>query len=149
MLERNQMSEDAGRKAMSDRTTLLALAERCEQATGPDGMLDYKIALAAGYRFEMREYEKRKRWRDSKGVRCSGLTTDGAPPRFTASLDAAVTLVPEGHEWLRKNPQTMTVYREPDDLKEWAQHIDAGTATSALALCAAALRARAALGEKE
>jgi hypothetical protein len=65
---------------------------------------------------------------------------------YTASLDAAIALVPEGHEWLRKNPESMTVYRVPDDLKEWAQHIYGRGATLALALCAAALRARAAIG---
>jgi len=132
---------------MSDRTTLLALAERCEQATGPDGMLDYKIALAAGYRFEMREYEKRKRWRDSKGVRCSGLTTDGAPPRFTASLDAAVMLVPEGWRWSLNWAHYARLWldagpgKPPHDTVQCHQ-----CATPALALCAAAIRA---LGEKQ
>jgi hypothetical protein len=129
---------------MTDPATLLALADRCEQAAWPDKMLDYEIAWAAGYRFEKAKFEKRKWWRDSKGVRCSGLAADAEPPRFTASLDAAVMLVPEGCEWLRKSGQCMTVYRVPDDLKEWARHIDARCATPALALCAAALRARAA-----
>ena len=79
---------------MTDPTTLLALAERSEQAARPDKMLDYEIAWAAGYRFEKAKFEKRKWWRDSKGVRCSGLAADAEPPRFTASLDAAVTLYP-------------------------------------------------------
>ena len=134
---------------MSDRTTLLALAERCEQATGPDGMLDYKIALAAGYRFEMREYEKRKRWRDSKGVRCSGLTTDGAPPRFTASLDAAVMLVPEGWKYDLTNGDSgeEPAARLTPDFA--GPCFDGDAQTVPCALCAAALRAMAALGEKK
>lgn len=90
---------------MTDPTTLLALAERCEQAAGPDRELDFGIALAAGYRFEMREYEKRKRWRDPKGVRCSALTTDGTPPRFTADLNAAVTLYPVRPEVIPSCPR--------------------------------------------
>jgi hypothetical protein len=129
---------------MTDRTTLLALAARCEQAAGPDRELDQDISRvllpAAAEGIARSRYGWSYRVFGPFGWDDEWLET--LP--FTRSLDAAVTLVPEGHEWLRKNPQTMTVYREPDDLKEWAQHIDARAATSALALCAAALRARAA-----
>ena len=109
---------------MTDPTTLLALAERCEQAAKPDRELDFAIAAGVD-------------WPDSPHSHQHAR-------RYTASLDAAVTLVPEGHEWLRKNPESMTVYRVPDDLKEWAQHIYGRGNTTSLALCAAALRARAA-----
>ena len=34
----------------TDRATLLGLADRCEKAGGPDGVLDRDIALAAGWR---------------------------------------------------------------------------------------------------
>jgi hypothetical protein len=132
---------------MTDRTTLLALAERCEQAAGPDKELDRDISrvllpAAAGnitrsrYGWSYRVFGP-SGWGDFEWL-------ENLP--FTASLDAAVTLVPEGHEWLRKNPESMTVYRVPGDLKEWAQHIYGRGATDALALCAAALRARAAMG---
>jgi hypothetical protein len=135
---------------MTDPTTLLALAERCEQAVGPDRELDQDIsrvllpAEAEGitrsrYGWSYRVFGP-SGWGDFKWL-------ENLP--FSASLDAAVTLVPEGHEWLRKNEICMTVYRAPTDPKEWARHIDARGATPALALCAAALRARAALGEKE
>jgi hypothetical protein len=110
---------------MSDNITLLALAERCEQAAGPDAGLDLAIWTTL---LDTPGFQPPSPWR-----------TD-----YTASIDAAVTLVPEGHEWLRKNPESMTVYRVPGDLKEWAQHIYGRGATDALALCAAALRARAA-----
>jgi hypothetical protein len=117
---------------MSERD--LALAERCEQAAGPDRELDCHIhALIEGRNI------RPERW--SETVRLH----DHAVPRYTASLDAAVTLVPEGHEWLRKNEICMTVYRAPTDPKEWARHIDARGATPTLALCAAALRARSAM----
>ena len=127
---------------MTDRATLLALAERCEQAAGPCASLDFAIALAAGYRFEKAKFEKRKWWRDSKGVTCSALATDGAPPRFTASLDAAVTLVPEDWTWARFYGGIVECGTEngPDGsiLFERGEGI-----SPALALCAAALRARA------
>ena len=110
---------------MTDPTTLLALADRCEQAAGPDREMDFAIAAGVG-------------WPDSPNLHQHAR-------RYTESLDAAVMLVPEGHEWLRKNEICMTVYRVPDNLKEWARHIDARGATPALALCAAALRARAAM----
>lgn len=66
----------------------------------------------------------------------------------TTSLDAALTLVPEGFDWLRLGPVTMTVYPVQHDPKAWAHHIEATGATPALALCAAALRARASLARQ-
>jgi hypothetical protein len=107
---------------MTDPATLLALAERCEQAARPDYELDLAIWTSLVF---------------LPGFRPS--RTD-----YTASLEAAITLVPVGCEWLRKQEQCMTVYRVPADPKEWARHIDARGATPALALCSAALRARAA-----
>lgn len=102
-----------------DKDKLLELAGRCEAATGPDGMLD----------------------RDIRAARIVPETR--ALRRYTASLDAAMTLVPEGlfptidfvaiRCWLRT-----------------AQgfDVDGGPAYGCggsvpLALCAAALRARA------
>jgi hypothetical protein len=131
---------------MTDRAILLALAERCEQAAGPDASLDFAIALAAGYRFEKAKFEKRKWWRDPKGVRCSALATDGPPPRFTASLDAAVTLVPEGWGWAVSTTGAgpPCAYGHPPAKGLAVSWIDdTPAATSALAICAFALRARA------
>ena len=99
-----------------------ALAALCEAATGPSSMLDRDIAVACGVPIE-----------DERGTII--------PPYYTASLDAAMTLVPEGC-WLSLNimddlpiaslglPGTETV-------------ADGRAATPALALCAASLRARA------
>ncbi len=123
---------------MTNPATLLALAERCEQAAGPDRELDARIECAVqGITF--RKLLGTSAYRTSRGD--IGLMN---AKRYTAWIDAAVTLVPEGCEWLRKTGQCMTVYRVPADPKEWARHIDARGATLALALCAAALRARAA-----
>jgi hypothetical protein len=61
---------------MTDREQLAALVARCEAATGEDRDLDYAIAAAVG-------------WPDSPIMHQNAR-------RYTASLDAAVTLVPNG-----------------------------------------------------
>lgn len=58
---------------MTDRATLLALAERCEQAAGPDAGLD--LAIWTSF-LDTPGFQPPSPWR-----------TD-----YTASLDAAVTL---------------------------------------------------------
>ena len=105
-----------------------ALALRCEQATEADGNLDKAILLALGYSWRGMNYwhyDNKRVWRN--------------PSIFTTSLDAALTLVPEGY-----------VVNLGNDKPIWAQvWIDndpasrGGGTTMALALCAAALRARA------
>jgi hypothetical protein len=97
---------------------LLDLASRCEKATGPDDKLDWDIAIVS-----------------------NGFDPEYPLP-YTASLDAAMTLVPEGHEWLKLSPFTASIYRFVEDDKEWAKHIEAKGNTFPLALCAAALKAR-------
>jgi len=62
-------------------------------------------------------------------------------PRFTQSLDAALTLVPEGWEWFK--PQNN--YQSDKPRIEIFGPIDyqvAAAATPALAICIAALKAR-------
>lgn len=112
-------------------SALLELAARCEAATGPDRELDLAIAEA------LRLPRQR-----------NGSVNISAP--FTASLDAAVTLVLEGWDWsvgIIKGdgsfpPAEANVspnYQPfPVDLD-----LNADAQTPALALCAAALRARA------
>ena len=121
-----------------DAETMRALIERVEQAQGPDREIDLAchtaLALPLG------------KVCDDNGR----LHPDwSAVPRYTASLDAAVSLVPEGWAWLRKTPQTMTVYEPPQDEKAWAVHIDGAASTPALALVAAALRARLVMEAKD
>lgn len=108
---------------MTNPTTLLALAERCEQAAGPDRELDFAIAAGVG-------------WPDSPNLHQHAR-------RYTESLDAAVTLVPEGWRWFVDSVGFAHVYK---DSIVGASDIKAG-AKPALALCAAALRARAAAHE--
>jgi hypothetical protein len=123
---------------MTKADELLALAIRCEQATGPDRELDLRIA---------------KR-REQKPIPESANRIDGEMvwsgplgfflPAYTASLDAAMALVPEGCPWALCSPDgdepafaTLAMTMAGD-----AEH--GSGATPALALCAAALRARAA-----
>jgi hypothetical protein len=118
-------------------SALLLLANRCEQATGPDSELDKRLGRAIG-------------WHPA-GVDGRLLQGDAAwlyenkCPAYTASLDAATMLVPEGCGW--------SVHRYASGLRARAGvYIDDGrdkghylnAATPALALCSAALRARAA-----
>lgn len=102
---------------MTDK--LIELAERAEQATGPDSAMDFDIARTIA---------------DLSGSNQPILA-------YTASLDAAMTLVPEGWFWTggrdREGRGAMAVVSQDDCL------VPAVAATPALALCAAALRARA------
>jgi hypothetical protein len=101
---------------MTTETELLELAERLEKATGADDATDWAIAEAVG---------------------CApGLA-------YTASLDAAMTLVPEGAKaatvnWCPYGSGVAEVY-----LGNPGPMFGTEAATPAIALCAAALRARA------
>jgi hypothetical protein len=120
---------------------LLELAERCEGAAPPDRELDCLI-------FESRHLLLS---RDNRG-RIDGEPTgeyygpngDQLPERapfYTASIDAAMTLVPENCEWECGTALLIGA--------AWAGVINLDgrwkgkAAAPALALCAAALRARA------
>ena len=107
------------------------LAERCEKATGPDRELDAMIHARDGL----------------EGV---GYWSDA--PAFTASLDSALTLVPESDDtravfWRLGNDGEGG---NPGDFKAEVLVASTYTAktfsgladTAPLALCAAALRAR-------
>ena len=106
------------------RTTLLALASRVEAATGADSGLDSEIHHAV-----------------LNGV---GVGSYGTQPAYTASLDAAMSLVPSG--W------RPTISQHLAPLPHWAVRLDCWNeqvrvkaATPALALTAACLRAFAVL----
>ena len=136
---------------------LLALAVRCEQARVADRELDALIGVACdpeptarviygkGYRYFLKPGPGRIPMHVCFG---RGVEFGMLPQlrRYTASLDAAMTLVPEGLMW------TMDSW----SLSRWSAGIwrrqtgwliysdpDRQCPTPALALCAAALRARA------
>lgn len=118
---------------------LLALAERCEAATGPDRELDALIAYQHLGLFVRNEgHPLGRKCYDTHGI-------EVALPRYTASLDAAMTLVPEGrrqdHVWPDGEGGFCSYIWE----KDRAAYISGKSraCSTALALTAAALRARA------
>jgi hypothetical protein len=146
---------------MTDPATLLAIAERCEQAAGPDRELDAEIEAyltsrvthprAPGYTLEKQDAE----WKLARLAESGFISSARRPaPPYTASLDAAVTLVPvELPRNLRPGKWWWMLETWPDECRA-SVHYENGdpaileesakAATPALALCAAALRARAA-----
>lgn len=123
-------------------TALDNLISQLEAATGPSRELDAEVANAAGAEagfigklgWRMR-FATWMSWSDHRWC---------ALPRYTASIDAAITLVPEGAVW--------TVLTDYGDLcrarifnAEPELHVEEDGATPALALCIACLRARAAV----
>lgn len=134
---------------MTRRDKLLALADRCEAASGSDKDIDCWIENHLGLsRFEPdRPSPIGGGWLDKRIE----------PKPYTASLDAAMTLVPGDclamvrHLWDGDNRAGHAVLnsyvssREEADGKMWAADFTAVSANPALALCAAALRAKAAM----
>lgn len=110
-------------------TDLLKLAERAEQATGADRDIDIEIGR---YMAKIGTFS------------CWGCDD---PLRFTASLDAALTLVPEGafHGFVMNGDgdgfDACCQFAGPDE--EAPELLWHHAATPALALTAAALRALA------
>jgi hypothetical protein len=104
------------------REELIALAERVEALSGPDREVDRAIVESV-------------RGKPKLGFQ------HGRIDHYTASLDAAMSLVPDGYDWIVGHTNAgLTVYAEcggtGGDFTRFA-------ATPALALTAAALRARA------
>lgn len=62
---------------------------------------------------------------------------------YTASIDAALTLVPPGYEWSRHRGANGQMTMQLDG--GFSGGVQAQAATPALALCIAALKARAAM----
>jgi hypothetical protein len=126
-------------------SALLALADRCEREE-PSPQLDCEILKAAGHNALWRGDRIGWEWRrDNKGFWSRMISP-------TTSLDAAVTLVPEGCVWAADNLSGPRGYvvggEEPDGDVPYGNSDTAGTKTVAMALCAAALRARSSLTEK-
>ena len=124
---------------MTDPATLLELALACERAEGPSRELDARIAIAAaGWTSEA----SGKVWRGpNKQLKLFD------PPNFTGSLDIAVSLVPKWWRFtLESGPKTKNYALAQGPLTGKFAHLKRGAWASgaALAICVAALRARAA-----
>jgi hypothetical protein len=118
---------------------LLELAERCEAALGPDRIIDALVEWPEVFEplhvsqdvcGQMSVF-----WNDDKFCR------SGHVPSITASIDAALTLKPEGHWWSVGYDEhgNRAIIGPRATMKT---HIGKA-ATAALAICAAALRAKA------
>lgn len=137
---------------------LLKLAERCEAATGPDRELDaaIEVALKVGCRanlpddleylseISLSDYEARQRKAGHYWFHCRSGKSMRSADRYTLSLDAAMTLVPDVITWGvgagTLGSYARVVTDEPETVAHWCRI----AATPALALTAASLRARAA-----
>lgn len=123
---------------------LLDLAERCERATGPDRELDYEIAAAVNLWLAEQAYSRvpgDNGWY-SETPFIKGANKVAPSSDYTASIDAAMTLVPEGLHWVLKSSDPKAVARIGGWKTGNYRIIGADAATRTLALCAAALRAR-------
>lgn len=69
------------------------LLSRLSAATGPSRELDAEIALANGWRHDHAMAYGGEFWQNPTGQICP------QPPRYTESIDAALTLVPERAGW--------------------------------------------------
>jgi hypothetical protein len=132
---------------------LLELADACEAAEGPDRELDCAIAVSAANFFEIPpRYDGGPigyGYHDAKGAEIHpGHGGDQMVPAYTASIDAAMTLVPEGCDVTLDREKGFGAALVFDTLG--VDTIGAARATTpALALCAASLRARAATPNHE
>jgi hypothetical protein len=138
----------------------MTLIERLQGATGPDRALDAEIELS------------RRRFLFGAAAVAGIVIAPGgwlaggnnpqpiAAPHYTGSLDSAMTLVPEGWRWLvqsrgqdeagcfarLESPDFDCVYVEAGDHRSFdvtsGRDISATSATPAIALCIAALKAR-------
>lgn len=115
---------------MSDE--LLELADRCEAASGPDRAIDGAIREALGLP---------DRHRIANGMVIDGYGFGTPIPEYTASLDAAMTLVDLDQGFDLIGPMQGSGLWQAGCGEDGREQADA--ATPALALCAASLRARA------
>lgn len=115
---------------MTRRDELLALADRCEAASGADKDIDCWIENHLGLaRFEPdRPSPIGGGWLDKRIE----------PKPYTASLDVAFSLRPKGAVWKVEDHPHYGLRSVVEDSESYA-------ATPALALCAASLRALAAM----
>lgn len=133
---------------------LLQLAERCEQATGPDAMLDIDICIA------VEAYSKEGFARFGQSNLGYYIAHGSIALRYTASLDAAMTLVPEGWQcermgWWAGAGAACLLFETHLVDGQWVREVgylgraQGEAATPALALCAATLRSQHMSRERE
>jgi hypothetical protein len=126
---------------------LLALADRCEREE-PSRELEVAIFTAIGLTSVQEKHCTMWCRQDGRTDLTRERYIAAWAPYYGSSLDAAVTLVPEGFVWAADNlsgPRAHVVGGEDDAGNVPLEQSDiAGVKTVALALSAAALRARSA-----
>lgn len=142
---------------MSDLTDIIARLEKC---TGPDRELDKAVFEAACLEELFAQY-KAQSWFCSIDCNSFGFNTGGEPPviwcgalpRYTASIEAALTLVPEGYAWqLRRNVSAdgdmiycnaqVWQFSNPRDEETAIYWSNSHESAPAIALCIAIFKAR-------
>lgn len=125
------------------------LIRALEAATGPSRELDVEIERLLGGLPKVTGPKDPWGWHVERGQAGEFWRGEGADgreikrfsvKRYTASIDAALTLVPEGCEWSRHRGANGRMTMQVDGLGVVGQHGQA--ATPAIALAIAALRAR-------
>jgi len=128
----------------ADAAEIVRLAERVEQAAGPDRELDAAIILSLGHAVE---HPTGDEWFYQPANKMGRKQV----PAYTASLDAAMTLAPEGQESAVLHDAWRAVSNfHALHIRFWKRDAD-GDYGQALArqVAAAALRARAAQHDHE
>lgn len=134
---------------MTDKAGLIA---RLTEETGPSRELDHDIAVAAfpgAYGFATSEHNRKNGHPVGLGAEARPCMTADAP-RYTESIDAALTLVPD--EWRPEHIGEQLSGGRWDVELHWRDYsmddcIQAVGRTPAIALCIATLRARQGAGE--
>lgn len=144
----------------ADAAEIVRLAERVEQATGPDRELDGAIDRLFNARPKDGDYDEGEGafWRVQNGwsgllVRPDGFARDSfSAANYTASLDAAMTLLDPMWGYEQRRPSdgcTQACWAELWWVPAFPNKVTGFGQTPALALTAAALRARAAQHDHE
>ena len=123
-----------------------SLIERIEKSEGADRELDGAIALSLGWTLQKMKGDARPYYRKPGATQ---YYNRAEPPAYTASIDAAMTLVPEHSLFTvrtlwddSKTAGLAVVSRYEGERRFWMGEHQSVAATPALALCAAALKAR-------
>ena len=133
-------------------TELDALIARLEAASGPSRGLDALISYAVKGQWALMDGDEKLARMDkfTAAVESCDEEKIAVADHFTASLDAALTLVPDGFHWSVYDTDGGTDANAQVEPPNFSTAPWNGTSkTPALALCIAALRARAALVEGE
>jgi hypothetical protein len=147
-------STEEAKMTPANKDELESLAKRCETATEGSRVLDFEIHIAMVGDAVWPVLDRYGRVLNPDAKMSDYLAAyhdviddddqDFDFPRYSSSIDAALTLVPEHCLWIIEKGAAWVSWLSGDDVKE----TQARCANSALAVSAAAIRARAQGGEQ-